>query len=224
MMVERMLADAAHAYGLRSVSLRYFNAADASPDCDIGEAHDPETRPVTGRMIFQRDCQRCRSKPVELKPAIQNLFLNPLPSFIFRIVHFNNSSGNTNNYGIIRKNSAYHSIGTNDTAIAQDGPGLYASPHTNIAIFPYSCFLPYHRLPEYWNVNFLMMMFNIRDRRKSQDERSLTNANFPHASDVKILLNGDIIMNKYFSLTMAFSPKPRKNSYLFSHVNSTRLH
>ena len=43
LMVERMLADAAHAYGLRSVSLRYFNAAGASPDGDIGEAHDPET-------------------------------------------------------------------------------------------------------------------------------------------------------------------------------------
>ena len=43
LMVERMLADAAPAYGLRSVALRYFNAAGASPDGDIGEAHDPET-------------------------------------------------------------------------------------------------------------------------------------------------------------------------------------
>ena len=69
-----------------------------------------------------------------------------------------------------------------------------------------------------------MMMFDIRDRRKSQDERSLTNANLPHASDVEILLNGDIIMDKYFSLAMTFSPKPRENSHLFSHVNSTRSH
>lgn len=42
-MVERMLADAAIAYGLRSVALRYFNAAGASEDGDIGEAHTPET-------------------------------------------------------------------------------------------------------------------------------------------------------------------------------------
>lgn len=40
--VERMLADADKAYGLRSVSLRYFNAAGADPGGEIGEAHDPE--------------------------------------------------------------------------------------------------------------------------------------------------------------------------------------
>ena len=43
LMVERILADAAHACALRSVSLRYFNAAGASADGDIGEAHTPET-------------------------------------------------------------------------------------------------------------------------------------------------------------------------------------
>lgn len=43
LMVERILADAAAAYGLRSVALRYFNAAGASPDGDIGESHQPET-------------------------------------------------------------------------------------------------------------------------------------------------------------------------------------
>ena len=43
LMVERILADAAAAYGLRSVSLRYFNAAGASPDGDIGESHACET-------------------------------------------------------------------------------------------------------------------------------------------------------------------------------------
>jgi UDP-glucose-4-epimerase GalE len=41
--VERMLADFARAYGLRHVSLRYFNAAGASPDGAHGEQHDPET-------------------------------------------------------------------------------------------------------------------------------------------------------------------------------------
>ncbi|MBT2748986.1 MULTISPECIES: UDP-glucose 4-epimerase GalE [unclassified Lysobacter] len=43
LMVERILADAAHAYGLRSVSLRYFNAAGAAAEAGIGESHTPET-------------------------------------------------------------------------------------------------------------------------------------------------------------------------------------
>lgn len=43
LMVERVLADAALAYGLRSVALRYFNAAGADTAGDIGESHEPET-------------------------------------------------------------------------------------------------------------------------------------------------------------------------------------
>lgn len=42
-MVEQMLADYDRAYGLKSVCLRYFNAAGADPDCELGERHDPET-------------------------------------------------------------------------------------------------------------------------------------------------------------------------------------
>jgi len=41
LMVERALADYDHAYGLKYVALRYFNAAGASDCC--GEDHDPET-------------------------------------------------------------------------------------------------------------------------------------------------------------------------------------
>jgi UDP-glucose-4-epimerase GalE len=41
--VEQMLADFAPAYGLRSVALRYFNAAGASADAALGERHAPET-------------------------------------------------------------------------------------------------------------------------------------------------------------------------------------
>ncbi len=41
--VERMLTDYHTAYGLNSVSLRYFNAAGADPDGEIGESHNPET-------------------------------------------------------------------------------------------------------------------------------------------------------------------------------------
>lgn len=41
--VERMLDAFGGAYGLRWMALRYFNAAGADPDGEIGEAHDPET-------------------------------------------------------------------------------------------------------------------------------------------------------------------------------------
>lgn len=43
LMVERILQDADTGYGLKSVALRYFNAAGADPEGEIGEAHDPET-------------------------------------------------------------------------------------------------------------------------------------------------------------------------------------
>ena len=43
LMVERVLNDYGAAYGLKSVALRYFNAAGADPDGEIGEDHDPET-------------------------------------------------------------------------------------------------------------------------------------------------------------------------------------
>ncbi|MCL6549156.1 MAG: NAD-dependent epimerase/dehydratase family protein, partial [Alicyclobacillus sp.] len=41
--IERMLAWCHQAYGLQSVSLRYFNAAGAHPELPIGEDHRPET-------------------------------------------------------------------------------------------------------------------------------------------------------------------------------------
>ncbi len=42
-MVEDILADYERAYGLRSVCLRYFNAAGADPEGQLGERHDPES-------------------------------------------------------------------------------------------------------------------------------------------------------------------------------------
>ncbi len=41
--VERILQACASAYGLRWISLRYFNAAGADPEGTLGEDHDPET-------------------------------------------------------------------------------------------------------------------------------------------------------------------------------------
>lgn len=42
-MVEKILADYDKAYGLKSVVLRYFNAAGADPKGELGERHEPET-------------------------------------------------------------------------------------------------------------------------------------------------------------------------------------
>ena len=43
LMVEKMLWDFDRAYGLRSVMFRYFNAAGADPEGNLGEDHNPET-------------------------------------------------------------------------------------------------------------------------------------------------------------------------------------
>jgi UDP-glucose-4-epimerase GalE len=43
LVVEQMLEDFRNAYGLEAVSLRYFNAAGADPQCELGEDHRPET-------------------------------------------------------------------------------------------------------------------------------------------------------------------------------------
>lgn len=42
LVVEQALPHFERAYGLRSVRLRYFNAAGADPDGELGEDHDPE--------------------------------------------------------------------------------------------------------------------------------------------------------------------------------------
>jgi UDP-arabinose 4-epimerase len=43
LMCEHMLGDHAAAHGIRFAALRYFNAAGADPDGELGERHDPET-------------------------------------------------------------------------------------------------------------------------------------------------------------------------------------
>jgi UDP-glucose 4-epimerase len=43
LMIEQILADYSRAFGLRYVSLRYFNVAGAHPSGEIGEDHSPET-------------------------------------------------------------------------------------------------------------------------------------------------------------------------------------
>jgi len=48
-MIENILKDYSEAYGINYVALRYFNAAGADPEGDIGESHDPEPHliPIT---------------------------------------------------------------------------------------------------------------------------------------------------------------------------------
>jgi UDP-glucose 4-epimerase len=58
LVIEKLLADYASAYGLAYAALRYFNAAGAHPDGDLGEDHDPETHliPIVLQVALgQRD-------------------------------------------------------------------------------------------------------------------------------------------------------------------------
>ena len=52
--VEQLLKDFETAHGLKSVALRYFNAAGADPDGELGECHDPESHliPLALRAAF----------------------------------------------------------------------------------------------------------------------------------------------------------------------------
>jgi UDP-arabinose 4-epimerase len=43
LMSEQVLRDASQAFGLSVTALRYFNAAGADPDGEVGEEHEPET-------------------------------------------------------------------------------------------------------------------------------------------------------------------------------------
>lgn len=43
LMVEQVLGDYDSAYGIKSICLRYFNAAGSDPEGQLGERHDPET-------------------------------------------------------------------------------------------------------------------------------------------------------------------------------------
>jgi UDP-arabinose 4-epimerase len=55
-MVEQMIHDFEKAHGFSSVILRYFNAAGADPDGELGEAHNPETHliPIALRVALEK--------------------------------------------------------------------------------------------------------------------------------------------------------------------------
>jgi UDP-arabinose 4-epimerase len=54
--IEAMLRDFETAHGMRSVSLRYFNAAGADPEGETGEAHEPETHLIP--LVLDAACGR----------------------------------------------------------------------------------------------------------------------------------------------------------------------
>lgn len=69
---EHMLRDVARAYGIRSVSLRYFNASGASPDASIGEF---------------------REKPTHLIPNLAAVALGQKPEFTINGIDYPTSDG-----------------------------------------------------------------------------------------------------------------------------------
>ena len=62
LIIEGILGKYSVAYGMDSVSLRYFNAAGADPDAEIGEDHTPETHLIP----IVLDCALGRRKEVTI--------------------------------------------------------------------------------------------------------------------------------------------------------------
>ncbi len=50
--VEKILLDYERAYGLKFISLRYFNAAGADPEGRLGEMHEPETHLIPNILMY----------------------------------------------------------------------------------------------------------------------------------------------------------------------------
>jgi UDP-glucose 4-epimerase len=50
--VEKILQDYERAYGLKFISLRYFNAAGSDPGGRLGEMHEPETHLIPNILLF----------------------------------------------------------------------------------------------------------------------------------------------------------------------------
>lgn len=70
--VEHMLRDVARAYGIRSVSLRYFNASGAAPDASIGEY---------------------RERPTHLIPNLAAVALGQKPEFVINGIDYPTPDG-----------------------------------------------------------------------------------------------------------------------------------
>jgi UDP-glucose 4-epimerase len=51
MFVERILEGYSFRYGIKYISLRYFNAAGADPELELGEIHEPETHLIPSLLL-----------------------------------------------------------------------------------------------------------------------------------------------------------------------------
>ena len=68
LMAERAMKDYGAAYGIRTVALRYFNAAGCDPDGELGERHDPETHLIP---LVLREALRVRAGGDPVHTALQ---------------------------------------------------------------------------------------------------------------------------------------------------------
>lgn len=59
LMIEQILKDYDIAYGLKYVSLRYFNAAGCDPEGELGELHEPETHLIPIVLEVASDKREC---------------------------------------------------------------------------------------------------------------------------------------------------------------------
>jgi UDP-arabinose 4-epimerase len=57
LVVERLLQDAEAAHGIRHVALRYFNAAGADPEGELGELHQPESHLIPLVLFAALGCR-----------------------------------------------------------------------------------------------------------------------------------------------------------------------
>ncbi|MGE4231698.1 MAG: UDP-glucose 4-epimerase GalE [Bacteriovoracia bacterium] len=82
LVVEKMLADADRAHGIKYVILRYFNAAGADPEGQLGEDHQPETH------LIPRVLQSCLGIEKQFK-VFGNDYATPDGSCVRDYVHVN---------------------------------------------------------------------------------------------------------------------------------------
>ena len=74
LMVERIFKDYSVAYGLKFVVFRYFNAAGADPDGEIGESHNPETHiiPLALKSALKGDLLQLFGDNYDTKDGLQS--------------------------------------------------------------------------------------------------------------------------------------------------------
>lgn len=58
LLAERQIAEFCRAHGMKAACLRYFNAAGADPEGEVGEAHEPETHLIPNILLSALDPSR----------------------------------------------------------------------------------------------------------------------------------------------------------------------